>query len=186
MIIRLSTSPFSSPVLLVKKRDGSWRFCVDYHAFNAITVKDCLPISTIDELLDELGGACWFSKLDLLQGYHQTLMKEKDMSKTSLITHRDHYEFHVIPFKLCNAPSSFQATMNSIFKPYFVNSLLSFLWHSALQKVIYGALASFGKGISGITWGSILLEVIQVFIFLEARGVFRATGIRARGETHSG
>ena len=127
MIIRLSTSPFSSPVLLVKNRDGSSRFCVAYPAFNAITVKDCLPISTIDELLDELGGACWFSKLDLLQGYHQTLMKEKDMSKTSLITHRDHYEFHVIPFKLCNAPSSFQATMNSIFKPYFVNSLLSFL-----------------------------------------------------------
>jgi len=89
-VIRLSTSPFSSLVLLVKKRDDSWHFCVDYHALNAIMIKDRFSIPMVDELLDELRGAQWFLKLDLLQGYHQILMKDDDVSRTGFCTHHGH------------------------------------------------------------------------------------------------
>ena len=126
-IVQPSCSPYASPIVVVQKKDGTIRLCVDYRQLNAKTRKDAYPLPRIEESLDALTGATLFSTLDLASGYHQVPMAERDKDKTAFCTPFGLFEFNRMPFGLCNAPSTFQRLMERIFSDQSFHSLLLYL-----------------------------------------------------------
>ena len=113
-IVEPTTGPWSSPTVLVTKKDGTPRFCVDYRRVNSLTRKDAHPLPRIDDTLDTLSGAKWFSTIDLASGYWQVEMEPADREKTAFATPFGLHQFRVMPFGLCNAPSTFQRLMELV------------------------------------------------------------------------
>ncbi|GJV17227.1 putative reverse transcriptase domain-containing protein, partial [Tanacetum coccineum] len=125
--IRPSSSPWGAPILFVKKKDGSFRMCIDYHELNKLTVKNCYPLSRIDDLFDQLQGSNIYSKIDLRSGYHQLRVREEDIPKTTFRMRNGHYEFRVMPFGLTNAHAVFMDLMNRVCKPYLDKFVIVFI-----------------------------------------------------------
>ncbi|GKA81424.1 putative reverse transcriptase domain-containing protein [Tanacetum coccineum] len=125
--IRPSSSPWGAPVLFVKKKDGSFQMCIDYHELTKLTVKNRYPLPRIDDLFDQLQGLSVYSKIDLRSGYHQLRVCEKDILKMAFTTRYGHYEFQVIPFGLTNASAVFMDLMNLICKPYLDKFVIMFI-----------------------------------------------------------
>ncbi|CAN1260507.1 Transposon Ty3-I Gag-Pol polyprotein [Linum perenne] len=125
--IQPSKSPFGAPVLFQKKKDGSMRLCIDYRALNKVTVKNRWPIPNIADLFDQLGGARWFTKLDLRSGYYQVRIAKGDEPKTACVTRYGSYEFNVMPFGLTNAPATFCTLMNQVFEEFLDEFVVVYL-----------------------------------------------------------
>ncbi|GJT39786.1 putative reverse transcriptase domain-containing protein [Tanacetum coccineum] len=116
-----------APLLFVKKKDGSFRICIDYHELNKLTMKNHYPLPRIDDLFDQLQGSRVYFKINLRSGYHQLIVREEDIPKTAFRTHYGHYEFQVMPFGLTNAPAVFMDLMNRVCKPYLDRFVIVFI-----------------------------------------------------------
>lgn len=122
-----SSSPCGSPIVLVPKKDGTWRICVDFRYLNKITVKNRYPLPCIDDLLDQLKNSIYFTKLDLKSGYHQIVIAQSDIWKTSIKTKQGLSKWLVMPFGICNALTSFMQVMNDVFRPFIDDFVIVYL-----------------------------------------------------------
>jgi hypothetical protein len=134
-LIHPSVSPWGAPIIFVRKKDGSWRLCIDYRQLNKSTIKNQYPLLRIDDLFDQMKGVTMFSKIDLRSGYHQLRIKEEYIPKTTFKTRFGHYEFTVLPFGLTNALGVFMSLMNGVFREYldkfvhvFIDDILIYSW----------------------------------------------------------
>ncbi|GJS38916.1 putative reverse transcriptase domain-containing protein [Tanacetum coccineum] len=125
--VRRSSSPWSARVLFVKKKDGSFRMCIDYRELNKLNVKNRYPLLRINDLFDQLQGSRVYFKIDLRSGYHQLRVREEDIPKTAFRTCYGHYEFQVMPFGLTNASAVFMDLMNQVYKPYLDKFVIVFI-----------------------------------------------------------
>ena len=117
-MIRNSSSPFCSPILLVHKKDVTYCMCVDYRALNWITIKNRFPVPRVEDLFDKLQGAIYFSRIDLKSGYHQIRVVPQDIHKTAFCTMFSLYEYLVMPFGLTNVPATFNRMMDNLFRAH--------------------------------------------------------------------
>ena len=154
--IEASDSPWSSPVVLVTKKDGGTRFCVDYRQLNDATIKDAYPLPRIDDTLDMLAGKQWFSTLDLASGYWQVALSQDARAKTAFATHSGLFQFRVMPFGLCNAPATFERLMDRV--------LQGLRWSRCL--VYLDDIISFGG-----TFGAALSNLTLIFERLRSYGL---------------
>ncbi|GKC20560.1 putative reverse transcriptase domain-containing protein [Tanacetum coccineum] len=125
--IRPSSSPWGAPVLFVKKKDDTFRMCIDYRELNKLTIKNRYPLLRIDDLFDQLQGSSMYSKIDLRSSYHQLRVRDEDIPKTMFRTCYGHYEFQVMPFGLTNAPATFMDLMNRVCRPYLDKFVIVFI-----------------------------------------------------------
>ena len=154
--IEASDSPWSSPVVLVTKKDGGTRFCVDYRQLNDATTKDAYPLPRIDDTLDMLAGKQWFSTLDLASGYWQVSLSQEARVKTAFATHSGLFQFRVMPFGLCNAPATFERLMDRV--------LQGLRWSCCL--VYLDDIISFGS-----TFDGALASLTMIFERLRSDGL---------------
>jgi hypothetical protein len=126
-LIRPSVSPWGTLVIFIRKKDGSWRLCIDYHQLNKATIKNQYPLPRIDDMFDQMKGATVFSKIDMQSWYHQLWIKEDDIPKTTFKMRFVHYEFTVLSFGLTNSPRVFMSLMNGVFREYLDKSIQVFI-----------------------------------------------------------